>query len=471
MAVTLTNGSNGGLFDRIGLLGGRLLDVHALMGASATARVLSGASLTTGFTTLDSAYGASPAQQKLLDTLFQSVTSQRSAQTGFYSALKTIAENTLIEMVHADTPLNAKTVAAAMAVLIQQMVASGDDVNASTVSVGAQANVGSPTGTPSIVVSAKHTDGRTREYLHAETIRFTVATDSYTGGTVDRESVTVTTPVAQSDMLAYDWPAGSGVSKSLTSIDPSQDATSGGNLLTNSDMESFTSNTPDKFAVLVGAAGTDILAGGSSEAFDSSSNCLRFTYDAGTPLSSIAQTFNSASGTTATLSPNTVYLVNAWMKRSSGLSGAGTVAIELVDGSNAIIADDQSANNTISQVAASLTTSYTAVKGAFVTPKTMPTTYKLRVRMSTAIADSGASVFIDNIVLTPGVELYTGGPWAAFCPGATSVVKGDAYTVAISNTWGAFQQLFQRFFDMRKLGLQLPSDSAAGETLADSLIE
>jgi len=468
MAVTLHNSDNAGLFDRIGYLLGGINDINALLGASTTSGVT--ANWVTRANTLDTRYGASPAQQKVLDGLYQSLSSWQGSQTGFLTAIRTIAQNTLIEMVHADTPLASKTVANAMTVLIQQMVAASDDVNASSSSAAAQASVGSPTGTPSIVVSIKRTDGRTREYLIPETIRFTCSSDSGTGATADREPFLVTTPASVSEPLAWNWPAGSGINKSITTVDASVDA--GSNLLTNSDFESFTSNTPANWTVLVGAAGTDILAAGSGDAMDSSTNALEFTYHSGVPLSSIAQTMNNSGGTTGTLKPNTVYCLNSFMKKSSsGLSGAGTVEISLVDGTNTQITDDAGNDCKITQVASSLTTSYAAVKGSFATPKTLPASgYKLRVRMSVAIADSGESVFIDNLALAEGVELYAGGPVVAVFAGATAPVKNDAYTVAISNTYGGFQKGFDRLFGMRTLGLQLPSDTGGSETVPDSYI-
>lgn len=466
MAVVLTNGSSGGLFDRLGAIGGGIADIHALLGAAATARVLSGANWATRAANLDAYYGASPAQRKVVDGLFQAVAGWQQSQSGLLSQLRTYAQNTVIEMVHADSPLPSKTLANALAILIAQMTASGDDVNASAPSVGSQTAVGSPTGDPAIVVSVKRPTGRLAEYAFAETLRFACTGDAGLGSTEFREPFTVTSPQAVADSLAYDWPGGSGISKTLTAVDYSLDAST--NLLTNSSFDAFTSNTPDDWTALVGAAGTDILAGGSGEAHASSGNALRFTYDAGTPLSSIAQIFGT--DTTATLKPNTVYLFNAWMKKTSGLSGAGTVAIDLVNGSNSVISDDQSNANTISQVASSLTTSYTKVSGSFVTPRLLSGSQKLRVRLSTAIAQSGQSVYIDSMSLVEGTELYSGGPYAAVFSGATAPVRGDTWTVALSQTWGEFQKLLQRLFDLRSLNLHIPSDSGGSETLADSLI-
>lgn len=455
MAIALTNGSDGGLFDRIGNLGGGIDAVHTLLAAWDTRAA-----------DLDADYAASPANQSVLDGLFQSVSGYQQGQNGFLSGLRTIAANTLIEMANADSPLASKSVKAAMAVLIQQMVAASQSVNASAITIGSQTSVGSPTGTPTIVVSARHVDGRTREYLVPELIRFACTSDAGVGGVARRETFQVTTPAQISESLSYNWPGGSGVNKTLTSVDSSLDGSV--NLLTNSDFESFTADVPAGWAVLAGAAGTDIFASGGSDAFASSTNALKFTGTASDPLSAIAQTFGS--GTTATLKPNTVYLVNAYCKRSASLTGAGTLSLDLIDGSGTVINDDQGTANAITKVLSTLTTSYASLSGAFVTPRALPSTVKFRVRLSTAIADDGESVYLDNLALTAGAELYPGGPFAGVFAGAALPLTGDAYTVQISNTWGGFQKLFQRLFDMRGLGLQLPSNGAGSETIADSLI-
>ena len=466
MTIPLDTDS-GSLFNRLGLIAGTIYDQIAVLGGSATTNVGAGASWITRVASLVTYYNTAPKNSKTLEGIQAVLSSHQSSNSGPINQLKTLASNTLIEMANDDTKLSSKTVANAMALLIMQMKGASESVNASTVAAGAQTAVASPTptGTNAIVMSIKGKYGETREYIVPEMFTFTCTGDQGTGSTLYREPFSVTSPAAVSDPFAYNWPTGSGTSKTINAVDPTQDAST--QILTNGDFESFSSNTPSNWAVLVGTPGTDILAAGSGYM---GSNALEFAYNAGVPLSSIAQTFNNASGTLGTLSPNTVYILNAFMKIESGLVGAGTVEIALVDGSNAIITDDAGTECKITQVAASLTTSYAKVSGSFATPKALPSTYKLRVRMSTAIATADKSVYIDNVSLTAGTELYTGGPHAAIFTGATAVVKNDAWTITTTNTWGEFQKLFQQVFDMRALAVQLPSNSGAAETIDDALI-
>lgn len=464
MTIALRTDS-GSLFNRLGLIAGTIYDLIAVMGGSATTNVAAGALWTTRVANLVTYYNTAPKNSKTLEGIQAVLTSLQSAGAGPINSLKTLAQNTLIDMANADAPLSQKTVAVAMGVLISQMKIASESVDASAVAAGAQTSVGSPTGTNIIVMSVKGKYGETREYILPEKFTFTCTGDQGAGSTLYREPFSVTSPAAVSDQFAYNWPGGSGTSKTINAVDHTQNAST--QILTNGDMEDFTANVPDNWSVLVGAAGTDILS--STDSY-MGSKALEFTYDAGAPLSAIAQTLNNASGSLGTLSPNTVYCLNAFMKKESGLTGNGSIEIALVDGSNAIVTDDAGTECKIVQDASDLTTSYAAVSGSFVTPKALPSTYKIRVRMNVAIADSGKSVYIDNISLTAGTELYTGGPYVAIFTGATAAVKNDTWTITTTNTWGEFQQFFQQVFDMRALGMQLPSNASSSETIDDALI-
>jgi len=271
------------------------------------------------------------------------------------------------------------------------------------------------------------------------------------------------------DVWSDQYPIGSGVSTNLTAVDASQDAD--GNLLTNSDFEDFTANLPDNWAALGGVAGTNFQKS-TAQFFDGAAS-LQFIGD-GATHPSLAQTFDSDSGTTGELEPSTSYAVNCWMKVDNA-SATGVVKIELVDGSNTVVNDDQGAANEVSQTIDNLTTSWVAVNGFFRTPRALPETLKLRIRTTTVLSNTH-NLFIDRLALAKATPLYDGGPLAAVFSGQTTAkfVEGDGYTLATTNNFGGasnlstFQQLFERLFSMRSLGLLLPSD--ASPSIADTLI-
>jgi hypothetical protein len=466
--MTIALSGTGGLFTRLGRHGGLLRNVLGFVGSSAPDTTAHWGSsgptindLADAINNIRDQYLASNTQ--LIDGLYTQRDQYRSVHGTLCGYLQGLAAATLIQMADDDVGLTARDLPTALKLLISQMTASVDSVKKPTVSVSVTA--GTNNGTGVLVASVTGPTGVQLDYVLNENLDVLCTADSQQGGTLGQEVFSVAGDAAQTDALAWDWPKGSGASASLTAVDASVNA--GSNYLVNSDFETFSvSNTPDSWLILVGAAGTDIFAAGSSGAY-TGSNALQFTGTGGAPLSSIAQTFGSSSGTTLALLPDTVYAVNFWIKRSGSLA-AGVVDVDLVDGSNAAVADDASTANKVSTAFGSMTTSYAAKNGFFRTPRVLPSVLKLRVRASTALT-SGESVYLDRLALTPATQLYAGGPYAAAFSGATKFVLNDSFTIGVSNNYGsAFQKLAERLFGMRALGLQLPS--ASSPTIADSLI-
>lgn len=468
MTIPLTG--SGSLFVRLGHIFGGILDLDAIRGGAATARTLSGASWKTrALTTLIGDYNAGTAIPDVINGITTALTSWQTTQNGLISQMRTLAGNTLISMANTSVPLPQKTIPAAMVLLIEEMLISADNVKQSVPSAGSQTAFGTPTGNAVVRCSVKRQDGFTLQYLFPETLVIACSSDSYTGGaTAGNESLTVRGAAANSDLLSYNWPGGSGSNNTLTAISPAVDAQASANILTNADFENMTANVPNNWTVLVGTPGTDILAAGSSKAY-TGTNAVQFAYNAGAPLSSLAQTFAATSGgTTVALLPETQYAVNLWGMKDSGLTGAGAWSLDLIDGTNTVINDNNAVANTITATAASLGTTYGAIGGFFRTPAILPATIKLRLRISTAIADSGKSVYFDRLTMTPAKQLYTEGPFMSIFSGSANLLQGDTWTMAIGNTWGVNQQLFERLFGMRNLGMYLPYSGSP--SIADSLV-
>jgi hypothetical protein len=369
-----------------------------------------------------------------------------------------------------DVRLTSKTLANAVKELVKQMQAATSTVLKPTCTATPAAvagNNGNGVCTASVLGAA----GVQMDYVFAETVDIAVTSDAQNGATQGREPLSVAGDAAQADVMSWDWPKGSGTSGAMSAVDATQDATATGNLLTNSDFDAFTSNTPDNFAVAVGTPGTTVFASGSSDAFGGTGNALKITGN-GSELTSLTQTFNVTSGgTNAALRPLTAYAVNCWMKKSSGLA-AGVLAIQLIDGTNAVINDAAGTANTIPKTLSTLTTSYAAFNGYFRTPAVLPSTIKLRIILTTA-ATNGESAFLDHLALTPATQLYAGGPFAAVFSGPTKFITNDAFTITVANdamtgTGSKWQKLAERLFGMRSLGLQLPS--GASPTIAESLV-
>lgn len=496
--ITIPLTGAGSLGVRLGHQFGRIADDLSLQGGTATTNVTSGASYPAGFSAIEADFAAGTALKQIPDGIYTTLAAMQTAQGPTLTALGTLAQNTLKAMVSVDaygmttaTPfaqLTAISLPAALQYLISQMNANSTTFNASTLALGAQTAVGTPAGNPVIYGSTKTGQGLVQQYAYTETLTFACTSDSQTGGaTAGNEPVSVTGQPQAASTMSPLWPAGSGVTASLSAVDGSKNYPATGNLLQNSDFATVnTTNNPDNWTIVTGTAGTDIFSS-PGNAYTTGGGALAFTGTAGAVLDCVTQSFNtaptaipSAGGTSYALLPDTVYLGNGWVKGSTTFA-AGALAISLVDGTagiGTIINDDQAVANSVTFTLTSggiaLGTSWQNINFAFRTPAILPATtpYRLRLRASTAITN-GTTLYMGRFALTAVASpLYPGGPYYAVFSGNTRMIAGrapDTWTAAVTSTLGVFQSYFQRTCNMNALGLIIPN-TTSGPTVADSLV-
>lgn len=481
MTIALTGAGSLGV--RLGHLIQAFNDVNALRGGNLTqdgrATDVS-ASMTTKLNTVEADLAAGTAQYALADGLQSAYGSFQSAQSGFLSYLRTLAQSIVIKMADDDQKLPSRDLVSALKLLIQQMVTNSSYFKANVPALGSQTSVGSPVGTPGIVGTVKNGSGKYSgaEMQVPETITFLVTRDAQSGGaTANQESFSVLGQNSQPDLLAQDWPKGSGSSINLTVVDPSLN-NSGGQCLTNGGMDTWTTaaQPPDNFNALVGTRDTD-YAKETSTVFASSAAALKVIGGSGTGVS-LAQTFNTTATTTTGaggtpfnigLYPDQNFIVSYWIK-ADVVPATGVITVDLVDGSTAVIADDGSTNNTFATTLSGISTSYVQKTGVFRLPAAAPTTIKLRIRASTVVP-AGSNIYIDDLAVVRATPLYVGGPSFAIFRGATKPLLNDAWTMATTiSASGAFVRGFQRLFNLAALGLQVPTKADGSETVADTLI-
>ena len=465
------SGSAGSILNRIGRLAGRCADVLALKGGPATTRVLSGASFVTAGTNILADAAASPSVSPVTDGVLAQISAWQSSQNSIYSQLATYAQNELVSQVDQDAHLATKDVPTALAELIRQMNANSASINSSSVSAGSATGVGSPTGTPTIVSSMKNAAGLTVQTPFPETLRLTVTADAPSGtATARNEPIYVQGQAQVNDVFSHLWPAGSGRAATINVADSMKDNTAN-NLLANSCFEAFsTSNYPDNWIIQTGTAGTQVLS--STTAFDGVKS-LEILGDGGSTLTSIAQPFNTqkstiagVGGSPAVIGASTQFAVSLWTKVSS-VPSAGVLQVALTDGSGTVLQDAQGANCSFTISLPGETSSWANHTGVFRTPAVMPAACYIRLKLTTAI-DSAKYVLIDSLAMTPMVQLYPGGPSLAAFAGATNVVVGDAFTVAISSTPGVLAQWMERFFSLNAKNLVIPNSGSP--SCADSVV-
>jgi hypothetical protein len=483
MTVPLTTAAQTGIFDRLGSVFAFLSDILALKGGAPTARVLTGASAVARGTALDAIYSSGINSVPLGSTfdgfLTNTLPAFWAAQQGTFAACQRLCQSTIVNQVNADTPLLASNAPTALATLIQQMTNAGTSVNASAPAVGTLTPVGSPNGTLSAVVSVRNVAGALLQYCFAENLTFTATRDSQTGGAaLGNEQFSVSGQALVGDTFSHLWPGGSGCSASRLCVDGSRDYPATGNLLRNSDFQVFTNaNVPDNWVVAAGVAGTQVFNGGAGNAYTLNGGSLQFTGDVAGTNTAVYQQFATApttavgaGGTAAVLLPSTPYAVNLWLKCSAA-PAAGVVAVDLTDGTGAIVNDNSAAPNTLTQSLTAVGNSFVVVRGSFRTPAVLPAQLRLRLRLSTAI-DAGKSVYFGRLGMAAmGTPLYAGGPYATLFSGSSKIIAGltpDAWVRPVTMVYGQVQMWMERVIGMRAAGLQIPS--SATPTCPDTVI-
>lgn len=453
MAILWTG--TGGLFTRIGAMGGLLADLNTFQSST----------LPTDVQAILTQYPANN-DEIMVDGIETQLMSAQQSSGGIMASIQSYGYNTVNTMVYQDNPLLSNTnLATSLAEVIRQMIGDSQTIQACTIGSTVTAAAGNQ-GNGVCVVSTRRSDGLVQENAFQEHITVKCSSDSTISSSLaGRETFAVTGTVPYT---SFDWrfPGGSGGSGSLSAIDATSD-NSNGNKLTNSDFEAFTSNVPDDWSILVGSAGTTIKK--STSQFYTGAASLNFVGN-GSELTSIAQTFGT--GTPATLNSQTQYACSLWMKVDS-VPAAGVLEVSLVDGSNTITTDVSGNQNKFSFTLIGATTSWANVSGSFRTPYILPSTLKIRVRLSTALSNT-INLYIDHLALGTMTQVYTGGPSVSVFSGSSDFYVPDSFTAAITNNRGGasnnktFQTLYDRMFGMRQLGLLLPSSGSP--SISDSLI-
>lgn len=493
MALTLI-GSNG-LFTRIGRLGGLINSILNSQGAASL--TAPSVSIGVAYTNLLAQFTSGSAQADVFDKFYTDVVVSYRKKASEMAKIKQFAQAMLIRQVNDDVRLKAYTVDYALAELIRQMAVTDSGTYVTHCTVGATAPTASTgnTGTAKCVsskvsphlpgdrVGVTGANGADLQFLQPETLTLKCTSDAQTGGATARNETfsVLGQPILQSDPLIWDYTSmfgataanGSGASSTISVCNAAvyeEASGSGGNLLYNGDFASVTGGTPARWVVVAGtpvtdfdtSAGTGIVSGTPS---------LQFKVTGTAPLT-LTQTFNSVSGTESELEPDTVYAIN--LDAYKGASATGTVVVDLVDGSNTVIADNNGVDNTFTFTVASLGTSYGTgtTYGFFRTPRVLPTTIKLRLRITVAIATE--KLYLGNMAMKKVSPVYTGGGYVALFSGATASILGDSYSAIFTNDFGgltnkfSFQWLFNLLFDMRTKGFTLPHTGSTA--INDNLI-
>lgn len=442
MSIILTG--TGGLFTRLGQYAGLLNAVNTFRGGDSAGQLVK--ETTDVFGELD---GDTAAIRATAASLLNNYPQAQTSLGAYLSTLQKAAQALLIAQVNADTPLAQQTVPYALAVLKTQMLAGGYHVAANTLSATPTATVGNA-GNGAIVCGVRDKYGYQLDNLLAESIAVGVTSTATAGA----EGLQFQGAAAQADALNWAWPAGSGLNRTLTSLD----AAAGGNLIAGGAFDTFTANLPAAWTAATGTAGTDFAAAGSSF---KGANALKLIGGTGV-LTSLTQALGG-------LSSRTPYAINLWLKNDVN-PAAGNLVLDLYNGAS-VIQDEGGNNCSLSIDLTTLGTAYTPKSAVWRIADPLPSTVTLRVRLATAIS-AGSNTYVDQLALQPATQLGAqlgDSIWAAVFSGSANWGLRDTLTIAAANNRAcAWQQAFDRFFGCRALGFVLPTTGAT--LISDALI-
>lgn len=169
-----------------------------------------------------------------------------------------------------------------------------------------------------------------------------------------------------------------------------------------------------------------------------------------------------------TLEAEKVYFCH-YRHKKTGTPAAGIVRIAVLDAIGGSVTTDFSsnANSATYDLTATVTTSFASGWFSFRLKKTQSQPVYLVIEETTAIS-AGTTYCIDEIAVTAGNELYSGGPFVAAFSGVTPPIAGDKWTLTNTNDRaGEIQTWMDRFFDMAGLELLLPT---SGSTLCPDTV-
>lgn len=448
-----------GLFTRIGVLAGLASAVNVDRGTVVPGHV---GEIQQQFINTD---------QDVIDSLYSYMLSYQNSCSGIMSNVKTMASNAVVEMANDSVPQPNSQLSTAMQLLIAQMKAANQTVNACTVG-GTITPYPTNSGNAVGVVSHKDVNGKDTEYMFAELATATVVND-YQGSSslLGVEPITLTSPAAVQDTLSWLYPAGSGATKALAAISALTNGSSGtSNWLNNGAMESFTAsaNIPDYWHIGTGVAGSTVYQ--STAVFYDGVSSVRFLGN-GSENTSIYQRFSVPSAsydTFASIYPNSQFAVNLALSVSS-TPASGVLRVSLSNASGVLV-DNSGISNSFSVNLNTLTSSWSTFQGVFRTPNKLPTApVYLDLALTTPLA-SGVSLYIDHVAFSQMSPLYPGGPSVSIFSGNVPLIRGDSFAVNLTNDYaGKMQYMFDRIFGMKSMGLILPSSGSP--TIPDSLIQ
>lgn len=423
-------------------------------------------------TTLITQFGTSPVYGEFVSPLYDTIDAAQSAQDSYLSALGSLSDGAILNEVRADRPLTDASRAAALEELVRQMRVASQSLNECPGTV-VVADIGVPVGDHKFVFGTREgLTGRVTDFLVPDVYLIECEADRSQGGTAFAETFSVIGKPADSLPTDATYPSGTGISASVTAVDPGSD----GGIVTDGAFPNWSgtgNNTPNAPWALFGstAAGTHVFR--STDTPRSSGYSMNLVGD-GIVVPKVRQAITVDASTQYTfhlrlkkiLDPGTDWAVSAILTDSSGTTLTGNGAY-----SNVLT------SATAGSVAA---TWANVVTGSFCTPAVLPSGgVFLEIRfhefgaLTTAPAAT-ASVNVSFVSQQAEAPLYSGGPTLVAYSGITEGVVGDARTATVALSAGVPSTYLIRGIDRLLVGglatavVRIPTSGAP--TQSDALV-
>ena len=480
MAVKLiSDGTNFGLFNRLG----KIFYAHERLRTAATNLATDLDNIIALYRVDNGVSASSDADLVMIDNLIKKRTEILNFTATVFSELQTAAEQTVIQMVDADTPLNQLTIDNALTELADQMNNAGGSpstLESSALTTGSAVAAGSNTGAATVVATGipSQTYGSTLEddnpYTKSEINSILCTQDAGGGATRGFEVYSLKSGHSVANSF-YTWPQESETKTTLTATNATGDASTvdGQNILTNGDMESFNTNVPNNWTLAVGTAGSTVFQTTVSGQFYDGVSALKFVGN-GSQLMNVQQLLSDVTGTLGTVKTDHAYVLSFRVRRGSSQPTAGVLKLQIEnvdDGS--VLATANSGTATLSvdcTSGAELTTAYQIKTVVFRTKFNVSDPLRVAVEFTTALSNTH-EVFVDAVCLVPLVQPAPGSlSFGIIASEKPFAADNDFYTITTSNNYGGkFFRELDRFFDTYNSGIFFPGTTGTA-TVADSLI-
>ena len=389
-----------------------------------------------------------------------------------WNRLMQATERTLIEMVDADTKIPIRTVHEALIELRDQMDAADKTLDGSTITLGTPSVSGTGTGTVILSSEPDNTDHpkiAAMPTIRSETLTFKCVKDSSSDGVVSGGEIFDLMGKQRFPAGDHRWPGGTGSRRGIAST---SDRLADGrvltrNILRNSGFNSWTSNTPNRWRIATGSAGSHVYEETSTVARGTS--CMKMASNGSTLIRVDQKLRAPGDGTPVKIHGDRLYAISLLARKGGTTSSAGSLRVGLSTEDGSIISGS-TFNTAHGSISASGWTQLTYSFRAGGTTLTVPDPAYFMIQQSTAFT-SGTNLFIDGVVIAQMYKTAPGGVACLIVPGATDWVKGDTITAAITNNGeGEMEKYLDRFFNLYDKGLFFPQDTGGSEDVADSLI-